>query len=72
MNQIPEMDDDLQPEYDFTQLTVVDRGEGRNKSNITPSEWNKIAATNPSFAFLYDSEEDIYTLEDGISVSYKE
>jgi hypothetical protein len=34
MNQISEMDDDLQPEYDFTQLTVVSRGEGRKKSNL--------------------------------------
>ena len=29
------MDDDLRPEYDFTQLTVVARGEGRKKSNLT-------------------------------------
>jgi hypothetical protein len=35
MSQISEMDDDLQPEYDFTQLTVIDRGAGRNKSNLT-------------------------------------
>ncbi len=35
MNQISEMDDDLQPEYDFTQLTVISRGEGRKKSNLT-------------------------------------
>ena len=60
MNQISELDDDLRPEYDFTQLTVVDRGTGRKQSNITPAEWNKIAANNPSFAFLHDSEEDIY------------
>ena len=35
MSQISEMDDDLQPEYDFTQLTVVARGAGRKKSNLT-------------------------------------
>jgi hypothetical protein len=35
MNHTSEMDDDLQPEYDFTQLTVVSRGEGRKKSNLT-------------------------------------
>ena len=35
MNQISEMDDDLRPEYDFTQLTVVARGQGRKKSNLT-------------------------------------
>ena len=59
MSQISEIDDDLQPEYDFTQLTVVDRGKGRKKSNITTTDLNKIAANNPSFAFLHDSEEDI-------------
>ena len=72
MIQISEMDDDLLPEYDFTNLTIVDRGEGRKKSNITPVEWNKIVSNNPSFAFLHDSGEDIYTLEDGIAVSYEE
>jgi hypothetical protein len=35
MNQISEIDDDLCPEYDFTQLTVVARGQGRKKSNLT-------------------------------------
>jgi hypothetical protein len=37
MNHISEMDDNLQPEYDFTQLTIVDRAEGRKKSSITPT-----------------------------------
>ena len=68
MIQLSEMDDDLLPEYDFTKLTIVDRGERRKKSNITPAQWNKIVSNNPSFAFLHDSEEDIYTLEDGIPV----
>ena len=72
MIHISQMDDDLLPEYDFPQLTIVDRGERRKKSNITPAEWNRIAANNPSFAFLHDPEEDIYTLEDGVSVSYEE
>jgi hypothetical protein len=35
MSQISEMDDDLRPEYDFTQLTVVARGQGRKKSHLT-------------------------------------
>ncbi len=35
MNQISEIDDDLRPEYDFTQITVVARGQGRKKSNLT-------------------------------------
>lgn len=29
------MEDDLLPEYDFTQMTVVARGQGRNKSAVT-------------------------------------
>jgi hypothetical protein len=35
MNQISEMDDELCPEYDFTQLTVIDRGQKRQKVNLT-------------------------------------
>ncbi|MCA6572320.1 MAG: hypothetical protein ACK5EU_03355 [Pseudanabaena sp.] len=30
-----DMEDDLLPEYDFTQMTVVARGQGRNKSAVT-------------------------------------
>ena len=40
-------------------------------ADITQTQWNKIAANNPSFAFLHDAEEDIYTLEDGVAVSYE-
>ncbi len=35
MNQNFEMEDDLRPEYDFTQMTVVARGQGRKRANIT-------------------------------------
>jgi hypothetical protein len=35
MSHSSELDDDLLPEYDFTQLTIVDRGAGRRKSNLT-------------------------------------
>jgi hypothetical protein len=35
MSQNFEMDDDLRPEYDFTQLTVVARGQGRKRSTLT-------------------------------------
>jgi hypothetical protein len=35
MNQTFEMDDDLRPEYDFTQLPIVARGEGRKRSTLT-------------------------------------
>jgi hypothetical protein len=45
--------------------------ESSESPDLTPTQWNKIAANNPSFAFLHDPEEDIYTLEDGIAVSYE-
>jgi hypothetical protein len=32
---------------------------------IDETEWEKAAASNPAFIFLHDSEEDIYSLEDG-------
>jgi hypothetical protein len=35
MSQTFEMDDDLRPEYDFTQLSVVARGQGRRRSTLT-------------------------------------
>ena len=72
MIQLSEMDDDLLPEYDFAKLTIVDRGERRKKSNITPAEWNKVASNNPNLGFINDSAADIDTLDDGIAVSYEE
>jgi hypothetical protein len=39
-------------------------------TDLTPAQWHKVTANNPSFAFLHDSE-DIYTLEDGVAVSYE-
>ena len=35
MSQTFEMDDDLRPEYDFTQLSVVARGQGCKQSTLT-------------------------------------
>jgi hypothetical protein len=35
MSQISEMDDDLRAEYDFTQLPVVARGQGRKRNSLT-------------------------------------
>lgn len=35
MSQTFEMDDDLRPEYDFTRLPVVARGQGRKRSTLT-------------------------------------
>ena len=31
--------------------------------DLTSAQWESAVATNPSFAFLHDPEEDIYTLE---------
>jgi hypothetical protein len=36
---------------------------------LEPGEWESAIATNPSFAFLSDPEEDIYSPEDGKPVS---
>jgi hypothetical protein len=35
MNQNFELDDDLLPEYDFSKLPVVARGQGRRRGNLT-------------------------------------
>ncbi len=39
--------------------------------DLTSAQWESAIAINPSFAFLHDPEEDIYTLEDGKPVSYE-
>jgi hypothetical protein len=35
MSQISDMDDDLRPEYDFAQLPVIARGQGRKRASLT-------------------------------------
>ena len=35
------------------------------ETDIDEMEWLRAAATNPTFEFLKEPEEDIYTLEDG-------
>ena len=45
--------------------------ESPESADLTPAQWNKIVASNPSFAFLHDLEEDIYTLEDGIAANHE-
>jgi len=35
MSQTSEMDDELRPEYEFTELSVVARGQGRKRSTLT-------------------------------------
>ncbi|MGI0494611.1 hypothetical protein ACN4EG_22730 [Alkalinema pantanalense CENA528] len=41
------------------------------EDDLAPSQWENAIATNSSFAFLNDPEEDIYTLADGKPVSYE-
>jgi hypothetical protein len=40
--------------------------ESLESDDLTPDQWNRALANNPSFAFLHDAEEDIYTLENGV------
>jgi hypothetical protein len=39
------------------------------EEDLSEKTWLDAVSTNPSFAFLHDPEEDIYTLEDGQPVS---
>jgi hypothetical protein len=45
--------------------------ESLESDDITPDQWNKAVASNPSFTFLRDAEEDIYTLGNG-AIEYQE
>lgn len=47
MSQAFEMDDDLLPEYDFTQIPVVARGQGRKRSTPTVQLDPDVAAIFP-------------------------
>ncbi|MGK7895614.1 MAG: hypothetical protein AB4372_18865 [Xenococcus sp. (in: cyanobacteria)] len=40
------------------------------EDELNEQTWLSAISTNPSFAYLHDPEEDIYTLEDGQSVNY--
>lgn len=39
------------------------------EEDLSEKTWLDAVSTNPSFSFLHDPEEDIYTLEDGKPVS---
>jgi len=54
MNQISEMDDDLRPEYDFTQMPVVARGQGR-KPPLTVQLEPDVAALFPDSASVNEA-----------------
>jgi hypothetical protein len=45
--------------------------ESLESDDLTPDQWSNAVASNPSFAFLHDTEEDIYTLENGVAVSHE-
>ncbi|KJH72399.1 hypothetical protein [Aliterella atlantica] len=47
MSQTFETDDDLRPEYDFTQLPVVARGLGRKQASLTVQIDPDVAAIFP-------------------------
>jgi hypothetical protein len=50
MSQTFEIDDELRPEYDFTQLPVVARGQGRKKSTQIIQLDPDVAAIFPNSA----------------------
>jgi hypothetical protein len=52
MSQTSEMDDDLRPEYDFTQLSVVARGQGRKRSPLT-------VQLDPDVATIFPDSESV-------------
>jgi hypothetical protein len=41
------------------------------EDDLNEQTWLDAVSTNPSFTFLNDPEEDIYTLEDGQPVNYE-
>jgi hypothetical protein len=42
------------------------------EADIDETEWLHAAAKNPSYDFLNDPEEDIYTMNDGKPFKYQE
>ncbi|KAM3093556.1 hypothetical protein ACKFKG_19270 [Phormidesmis sp. 146-35] len=55
MSQTSEMDDDLRPEYDFTQMPVVARGQGRKRSTLTVQLDPDVAAMFPDAAAVNEA-----------------
>lgn len=41
-----------------------------DSSELDEQQWLNAIATNPSFSFLEEPEEDIYTLDDGKPIDY--
>ncbi len=55
MNQNSEMDDDLRPEYDFSQMPIVARGPGRIRSRATVQLEPDVAALFPDDASVNEA-----------------
>ncbi|KAM3108626.1 hypothetical protein [Phormidesmis sp. 146-33] len=55
MSQTSEMDDDLRPEYDFTQMPVVARGQGRKRSTLTVQLDPDVAVMFPDAAAVNEA-----------------
>jgi hypothetical protein len=58
----------LSPEKQQEVLNFVD---ALYAEDISEEDWLHAASRNPVFEFLHDSEEDIYTLEDGKPIEYE-
>jgi hypothetical protein len=55
MNQNSEMDDDLRPEYDFSQMPIVARGPGRKQPEVTVRLDPDVAALFPDAASVNEA-----------------
>ena len=55
MNQKSEMDDELRPEYDFSQMPIVARGLGRTRSRATIQLEPDVAALFPDDASVNEA-----------------
>jgi hypothetical protein len=55
MNQNSEMDDDLRPEYDFSQMPIVARGPGRKQPQVTVRLDPDVAALFPNEAAVNEA-----------------
>jgi hypothetical protein len=62
--------DTPQPQAKPSRVRIIMLLEEDDDDDLGPGQWESAIATNPSFAFLNDPEEDIYTLADGNPVSY--
>jgi hypothetical protein len=55
MNQNADMDDELRPEYDFSQMQIVARGPGRKAAQVTVQLEPDVAAIFPNAAAVNEA-----------------